>query len=78
MDVPPCNPLFDLWFVAMVLSKTLNGSSEYKVIERPVNFDRPFLFTFLIPNSISSQVQTDSFIEDFKGNRYEKIIYCRA
>jgi len=27
MDVPPCNPLFDLWFVAMVLSKTLNGSS---------------------------------------------------
>ena len=26
MDVPPCNPLFDLWFVAMVLSKTLNCS----------------------------------------------------
>ncbi len=22
MDVSPCNPLFDLWFVAMVLSKT--------------------------------------------------------
>jgi len=30
MDVPPCNPLLDLWFVAMVLSKTLNGSSEDK------------------------------------------------
>jgi hypothetical protein len=30
MDVPPCNPLLDLWFVAMVLSKTLNGSSEGK------------------------------------------------
>jgi hypothetical protein len=29
MDVPPCNPLLDLWFVAMVLSKTLNGSSEF-------------------------------------------------
>jgi len=28
MDVSPCNPLLDLWFVAMVLSKTLNGSSE--------------------------------------------------
>jgi len=26
MDVPPCNPLFDLWFDARVLSKTLNGS----------------------------------------------------
>jgi hypothetical protein len=30
MDVPPRNPLLDLWFVAMVLSKTLNGSSEDK------------------------------------------------
>ena len=30
MDVPPCNPLLHLWFVAMVLSKTLNGSSEDK------------------------------------------------
>jgi hypothetical protein len=27
MDVPPRNPLLDLWFVVMVLSKTLNGSS---------------------------------------------------
>jgi hypothetical protein len=27
MDVSPCNPLLDLWFVALVLSKTLNGSS---------------------------------------------------
>ena len=33
MDVPPCNPLLDLWFVAMVLSKTLNGSSEVKKVE---------------------------------------------
>jgi hypothetical protein len=32
MDVPPCNPLLDLRFVAMVLSKTLNGSSEGKRI----------------------------------------------
>jgi hypothetical protein len=31
MDVPPCNPLLDLWIVAMVLSKTLNGSSEDKI-----------------------------------------------
>jgi hypothetical protein len=31
MDVPPCNPLFNLWIVAMVLSKTLNGSSEDKI-----------------------------------------------
>lgn len=30
MDVPPCNALLNLWFVAMVLSKTLNGSSESK------------------------------------------------
>jgi hypothetical protein len=27
MDVPPCNPLLDLRFVTLVLSKTLNGSS---------------------------------------------------
>jgi hypothetical protein len=30
MDVSPCNPLLDLWFVALVLSKTLNGSLEGK------------------------------------------------
>jgi hypothetical protein len=33
MDVPPCNPLLNLWFVAMVLSKTLNGSSECEGID---------------------------------------------
>ena len=30
MDVSPCNSLLDLRFVALVLSKTLNGSSEGK------------------------------------------------
>jgi hypothetical protein len=30
MDVPPCNPLLDLRFVALVLSRTLNGSAESK------------------------------------------------
>jgi hypothetical protein len=30
MDVSPCNSLLDLWFVALVLSKTLNGSSVGK------------------------------------------------
>jgi len=30
MDVSPCNPLLDLWFVVLVLSRTLNGSSEGK------------------------------------------------
>ena len=30
MDVSPCNSLFDLRFLALVLSKTLNGSSEGK------------------------------------------------
>jgi hypothetical protein len=28
MDVPPCNPLFDLRLNAQVLSKTLNGSAK--------------------------------------------------
>jgi hypothetical protein len=28
MDVSPCNPLFDLWLDAQVLSKTLNCSSK--------------------------------------------------
>ena len=32
MDVSPCNSLLNLWFVALVLSKTLNGSSEGKGI----------------------------------------------
>jgi hypothetical protein len=30
MDVSPCNSLLNLRFVALVLSKTLNGSSEGK------------------------------------------------
>jgi hypothetical protein len=30
MDVSPCNSLLDLWFFALVLSRTLNGSSENK------------------------------------------------
>jgi hypothetical protein len=30
MDVSPCNSLLDLWFVALVPSKTLNGSSDSK------------------------------------------------
>jgi hypothetical protein len=30
MDVPPCNPLLNLRFVALVLSRTLNGSSDVK------------------------------------------------
>ncbi len=42
MDVPTCNSLFDLRFLAWVLSRTLNGSSEQKKdnrdFKRPVNF----------------------------------------
>jgi hypothetical protein len=30
MDVSTCNSLLDLWFFALVLSRTLNGSSENK------------------------------------------------
>jgi hypothetical protein len=30
MDVSPCNSLLDLRFFALVLSRTLNGSSENK------------------------------------------------
>jgi hypothetical protein len=30
MDVSPCNSLLDLRFIALVLSKTLKGSSEAK------------------------------------------------
>jgi hypothetical protein len=38
MDVPPCNPLFDLRLDAQVLSKTLNCSSKgaRKVSERRI------------------------------------------
>ncbi|MGZ3615204.1 MAG: hypothetical protein ACXU9X_15065, partial [Thermodesulfobacteriota bacterium] len=45
MDVPPCNPLLDLRFVALVLSRTLNGSSEGKRINEESKgrqFCRPF------------------------------------
>jgi hypothetical protein len=51
MDVPPCNPLLDLWIVAMVLSMTLNGSSESRInhlnslgIERPALWLPAFFF----------------------------------
>jgi len=48
MDVPPCNPLLDLWFVALVLSRTLNRSSERKCtneeLKRPVK-SPAFLFS---------------------------------
>ena len=42
MDVSPCNSLFDLRFLALVLSRTLNGSSKHKKdnqdFKRPVDF----------------------------------------
>jgi len=47
MDVSPCNPLLDLWFVVLVLSKTLNGSSKGKWINEELKgrqFRRPFCF----------------------------------
>jgi hypothetical protein len=39
MDVPPCNPLFDLRLDTQVLSKTVNCSSNgrRKVLERKKN-----------------------------------------
>ncbi len=49
MDVPPCDPLLDLWFEAMVLSKTLNCSSDAKPYSSFVGYQgrkidcRPFL-----------------------------------
>jgi hypothetical protein len=42
MDVSPCNSLFDLRFVALVLSKTLNGSSKGKGINEELK--RPAVF----------------------------------
>ena len=46
MDVPTCNSLFDLRFLAWVLSRTLNGSSEQKKdnqdFKRPVNLSPAF------------------------------------
>lgn len=49
MDVPPCDPLLDLWFEAMVLSKTLNCSSDAKPYSSFIGYQgrkidcRPFL-----------------------------------
>ncbi len=34
MDVPPCNPLLDLRLVVLVLSRTLNGSTDSKEITK--------------------------------------------
>ncbi len=45
MDVSPCNPLLNLRFVALVLSRTLNGSSGVKQINEELKgrqFCRPF------------------------------------
>jgi hypothetical protein len=36
MDVSPCNSLLDLWFIALVLSRTLNGSLEGKETSRTI------------------------------------------
>jgi hypothetical protein len=36
MDVSPCNSLLDLRFFALVLSRTLNGSSENKK-DKPIS-----------------------------------------
>jgi hypothetical protein len=47
MDVSPCNSLLDLWFTAMVLSKTLNGSSEGKGKNKELK-GRQFLPAFFI------------------------------
>jgi hypothetical protein len=47
MDVSSCNSLLDLWFVALVLSKTLNGSSEGKGINEELK-GRQFLPAFII------------------------------
>jgi hypothetical protein len=47
MDVSPCNPLLDLRFVALVLSRTLNGSTESKRIDEKLKGRqgcRPFCF----------------------------------
>jgi hypothetical protein len=47
MDVPPCNSLLDLWFVMLVLSKTLNGSSEYDKTNEELKGRRFFAGLFL-------------------------------
>ena len=47
MDVSPCNSLLDLWFVMLVLSKTLNGSSEGKGTNEELK-GRQFLPAFFI------------------------------
>lgn len=46
MDVSPCNPLLNLRFVALVLSRTLNGSPDVKErrIERPAALPAFLLF----------------------------------
>jgi hypothetical protein len=48
MDVPPCNPLFDLRLDAQVLSKTLNCSTndKRKIIERRIQKAGHFIPAF--------------------------------
>lgn len=47
MDVSPCNSLLDLWFIALVLSRTLNGSSEGKGINKELK-GRQYLPAFIV------------------------------
>jgi hypothetical protein len=85
MDVSPCNPLLDLWFVALVLSKTLNGSSEGKKTHsrfledfkgRQIPF-RPFLsldiFDMDIVSSTNSILEEDGYEKNGLGcfNRFD-------
>jgi hypothetical protein len=64
MDVSPCNSLLDLRFFALVLSRTLNGSSEGKKnnpnlpgFQRPVDFSPAFsLFTYFDRDIVLSAI----------------------
>jgi hypothetical protein len=52
MDVSPCNPLLDLRFVALVLSRTLNGSSEGQAVSEEMNRPAALPAFLLIRNQI--------------------------
>jgi hypothetical protein len=64
MDVSPCNSLLDLRFLELVLSRTLNGSSEGKKnnpnfagFQRPGDFSPAFsLFTYFDMDIVLSAI----------------------
>jgi hypothetical protein len=74
MDVSPCNSLLDLRFLALVLSRTLNGSSEnrFKTTQISHDFKRPVRFfpAFSLFNDVADEGRNYEPIREFRKRTF--------